>query len=140
MENKKSYYEDVFGKSDICIPSDTCELKDTHNKIDILGAEYKILFQTESENPKLKDANGLCEMYSKEIIIEDPNTYKNNPMVVSNRQDLVKKVMRHEIIHAFLGESGLRNNSSWAYDEEMVDWIAIQFPKILKVFEELKIL
>jgi hypothetical protein len=52
--------------------------------------------------------------------------------------------MRHEILHAFLYESGLRENSNkvyaWAENEEMVDWIAIQFPKIEKIYKELNIL
>lgn len=107
-------------------------------KIDILGTEYEILFQTDQENIKLKDSNGLCEQYSKEIIIENPDVYNDEPMAVSNIKELTNKVIRHEIIHAFLGESGLRNNSEWAQNEEMVDWLAIQFPKIQKVFEKLK--
>ena len=49
-------------------------------------------------------------------------------------------VIRHEIIHAFLFESGLAQNTndveSWAMNEEMVDWLAIQFPKLLKAFKE----
>ena len=49
-----------------------------------------------------------------------------------NLQDYEKKILRHEIIHAFLYESGLDINShdidQWARDEEMVDWMAIQFP------------
>ena len=52
--------------------------------------------------------------------------------------------MRHEILHAFLYESGLRENSctsfAWAENEEMIDWFAIQFPKILKIYGELNIL
>ena len=61
-------------------------------------------------------------------------------MVVENVEELEKKVLRHEIIHAYLGESGLRSSSEWAENEEMVDWFAIQFPKILKTFSELCIL
>ena len=48
--------------------------------------------------------------------------------------------MRHEITHAFLNESGLDANASdtdcWAKNEEMVDWFAIQSPKIYKAFNE----
>lgn len=61
-----------------------------------------------------------------------------------NLQDYEKKILRHEIIHAFLYESGLDINShdidQWARDEEMVDWMAIQFPKMYKIFAELDIL
>ena len=46
------------------------------------------------------------------------------------------KVFRHEILHAFLYESGLcylENN------EIVVDWIASQYPKLKKTFKKLKI-
>lgn len=36
----------------------------------------------------------------------------------------------------FLYESGL-DTETFANDEEVVDWIAIQFPKMLKAFQEL---
>ena len=48
--------------------------------------------------------------------------------------------LRHEIIHAFAYESGLWGDSegtlAWAQNEEMTDWLAIQFPKMEKVFKE----
>ena len=44
--------------------------------------------------------------------------------------------MRHEIIHAFLCESGLAENSDWATNEELVDWIAIQAPKLIKAWKD----
>ena len=104
--------------------------------VNVLGTEYTILVQTESENVKLNDANGLCEQYSKDIVIENPDAYKDDPMAVSKIEEFTNRVIRHEIIHAFLGESGLRDNSEWAQNEEMVGWIAIQFPKLFKAFHE----
>jgi uncharacterized membrane protein len=54
-----------------------------------------------------------------------------------------KRILRHEIIHAFLFESGLADDSNsadaWAVNEEMVDWFARQAPKIYKVYKELKL-
>ena len=47
--------------------------------------------------------------------------------------------LRHEIIHAFKHESGLRT-CEVMNDEQQVDWMAIQFIKINKVFKELNIL
>ena len=47
-----------------------------------------------------------------------------------------KKTLRHEIIHAFMFESGLDECSTWGVDESLIDWIALQFPKMLKAFEE----
>lgn len=53
-------------------------------------------------------------------------------------QQYKNSVMRHEIVHAFLYESGLDvcSKGAWAKNEEMVDWIAIQFPKMMVAFHE----
>ena len=96
--------------------------------VNILGTDYEVITQTEEENPKLKEAYGLCEMYSKKIVLSD---IKEDVMNVDNIEAFKRKVVRHEIIHAFFAESGLRSNSDYAQNEELVDWIAIQFPKIL---------
>ena len=47
-------------------------------------------------------------------------------------------LLRHEIIHAFLIESGLNDACDW-HCEEMVDWLAMQFPKLSSLFEQLNI-
>ena len=63
--------------------------------------------------------------------------YKRGELGSKKALDLQeKKNFRHEIIHAFLDESGLAENSSWAQEEEMVDWFAKQFPKLLSAFQE----
>jgi hypothetical protein len=52
----------------------------------------------------------------------------------------MRRVVRHEIVHAFLMESGLDESSNpadaWATNEEMVDWFARQGPKIYKAWKE----
>ena len=44
----------------------------------------------------------------------------------------------------FLKESGLDHSANsvdnWANNEEMIDWFALQLPKIFKVYKELKCL
>jgi len=55
-------------------------------------------------------------------------------MAKQNMQDYKNKVIRHELVHAFLFESGLAGNS-WASNEEIVDWIAYMFPKMKAAFE-----
>ena len=105
--------------------------------INILGTDYTIVHQTEEENPKLENANGICETYSKEIILDNFTIDKNT---LKNVEKFMDKTLRHEVIHAFLHESGLDNNSDYARDEELVDWIAIQFPKMYKAFKELGVL
>ena len=105
----------------------------TNKKIDILGTAYNILVQTSKENPKLEDANGLCEFWAKNLIIDIAEPERTT---YDNLDEFNKKVLRHEIVHAFLGESGLKE---YMADEVLVDWIAVQFPKMLKVFKELEL-
>ena len=109
-------------------------------RVNILGTEYEIVEQSEKENLKLKNANGLCEYYARKIIIDNGESWENDPIVFENIEEYKKKVIRHEIFHAFFGESGLRNNSDFGENEELVDWLAIQSPKIFKVFQELGIM
>lgn len=102
-------------------------------KVNILGTEYTISKATPETDAKLENANGYIECYSKEIILDE---IKPENMTVKNLDDFKKKVLRHEIIHAFLFESGLDACSNYARNEELVDWIALQFPKLLKAFQD----
>lgn len=104
-------------------------------KVDILGTIYKIKRKTLNN----ADIDGCCDYTSKTIIIRKDN-YNN----IGDFDELVKKQLRHEIIHAFLAESGLQSNfehyKQFGHDETMVDWIAIQFPKIYKVYKDVGII
>lgn len=111
-------------------------------KVKILGTEYEIISVEETNDnlekyPLLKDNSGYTDITTKQIYILE---YKNTEDTFKNLDVLYKKTLRHELIHAFLYESGLFNNSNgdWAKNEEVVDWIAIQFEKILGVFIELQ--
>ena len=117
-------------------------------KINILGTEYEISTHKISEDVFLKKNNfaGYCSEYTKEIVIADMTEEKFFPdMTDLEIEEYRKSVLRHEIVHAFLNESGLSvaangTEGSWAKNEEMVDWIAIQSPKIFKVYTELNII
>ena len=112
----------------------------TDRVIKILGTEYSRLFDSpEEEMPD--GADGCMDCSTKTIRIAKIERNKNT---VQNLTEYVKKVLRHEIIHAFMFESGIWNNSGgtacWGQDETITDWFAIQSPKIFKVFQELNIL
>ena len=111
--------------------------------ISILGTNYKIYFKNDEQEPRLKNNWGFTDYHAKEIYVHSDIEQETEDSC-KNLIDFKHKVLRHEIIHAFLYESGLRENSSrpsaWAENEEMVDWIAIQFPKILEVYKELRII
>ena len=109
-------------------------------KINILGTDYEVIKQNSTENSNLEEKWGYTEPYSKKIIL-DTEIGKRNDKISAERQDLfANTVFRHEIIHAFFIESGLNDNCDYATNEELVDWIAIQFPKIYSIFKELDLL
>lgn len=118
-------------------------MKNVVKKVQILGTTYKISFKNEKDEPNLESNWGFCDFHTKEICIRDDIEVETKDSC-KNLVDFKKKVMRHEILHAFLYESGLRENScritAWAENEEMVDWMAIQFPKLYKIYKELDIL
>lgn len=109
-------------------------------KTNILGTQYTISFVERSKDNLLKKSDGYCDYTNKKIVVCDISNEKEN-YEVENLNYLTKKILRHELIHAFLFESGLAHNSndveSWAVNEEMVDWISFQFSKMYKVFKEL---
>ena len=113
-------------------------------KVNILGTEYEIIVKAYDEEKSFKERgiDGFCDFYTKIIVICDFNTNDKWKDETQEARDIVQKeTLRHEIVHAFLAESGLAYNAfvpqhSWAINEEMVDWIALQLPKIHKACEE----
>lgn len=120
----------------VCSNATQCK-RESGKVVHILGVEYKILIIEDDDYRSDKEADGWCDSSTKEICIFNFTQDKES------KADLVayqKKVIRHEIVHAFLHESGLDINSlkadAWAKNEEMVDWIAIQLPKIYEACKE----
>lgn len=117
-------------------------------KIDILGTEYRIETHKVSEDSYMegKGLTGYCEEENKLIVVADMSEEKYFVGMDEKAQEIYrKKTLRHEVMHAFLNESGLSDSSNrfdgaWAKNEEMVDWLAIQTPKIYKTFQKLNII
>ncbi len=94
-----------------------------NRKINVLGATYKI--EEIKEQDKFMIENnlcGYCDFYEKKIVVL--------------ASDTTSEKERHELTHAFLYECGLNDSSDWARNEELIDWLAIQFPKIQALFEK----
>ena len=107
--------------------------------VNVLGTEYTIKKSNRVEDLGLEHADGYCDTSRKTIVIDTFKIYEGQPDALGNFDDYEKKVIRHELVHAFLFESGLTSNS-WAKDEEIVDWIACQFPKLQKVFAQCNVI
>ena len=103
-------------------------------KVNVLGTEYAVIISNEGNDEKLVGKDGYCDTSIKECVIDEMNDTSIN--VKKNLKEYQKSVIRHELIHAFLFESGLDVCSEWAKNEEMVDYFAIQFPKLLQAFKE----
>lgn len=108
-------------------------------KINILGTEYEVIVDAEYENnAELGKDAGCCNGYTKRIVVGDPRKHPDadpKESEVSYRLGS-ETTLRHEIVHAHLVESGLWCSCSWATNETMVDWIALQFPKLVKTMIE----
>lgn len=104
-------------------------------KVDVLGTAYKLKMEKFGN----ENCDGWTDTTSKVICIRSDNYNQ-----VGDFDSLMRKQLRHELIHAFLHESGLSCNfehiKNFGHEETMVDWIAIQFPKIYKTYKKLNIL
>lgn len=101
--------------------------------IDVLGEEYTIT--KVHDDPRLENSDGFCDETTKEIVVETYEGDDGKPGVKAQLDIQRKKNVRHEIVHAFLFECGLAENSQWAQNEELVDWIAIQGPKLIAAWK-----
>ena len=111
------------------------ESKRKTRTVTILGTSYTIKEHTDREDELLKDCDGYCDWTTKEIVIRreiDGN--------LGNMEAYIRKVLRHEITHAFFVESGLDSSAgyadSWARNESVVDWFARQGQKICAAWKE----
>lgn len=111
--------------------------REAETYVDILGTQYKIVILEENDYRVVDNENGWCDFSAKKIVTFN---FKQDRASVENLAGYQKEVIRHEIIHAFLHESGLGgcadSTDHWAMSEEMVDWFAKQEPKIHRAFVE----
>lgn len=99
-------------------------------KTEILGQEWNVCLCTDQEENRLKECMGFTDWTSRRIVIgriPKDDTNLDQPMV------MLCKVLRHEMVHAFMFSSGLGDD--WTHpeighDETMVDWIAYHLHRI----------
>lgn len=104
-------------------------------KINILDTEWSIEYRNNTTDPLLNERDGYVDPSVNLIVIAN----KRQDDDVMDFAMVRRRTLRHEIIHAFLYESGLGANfihPGYGHDEIMIDWVALQFPKLQKAFEE----
>lgn len=112
--------------------------------ISILGTKYSISKVKYDQDPDFAQhsINGYCDPTLKQIVICDMSTYPGYENCTKESKAITEQdTLRHEIVHAFFNESGLQDcclqpNGPWAKNEEMIDWIALVGPKIMKAWNE----
>ena len=102
-------------------------------KVKILGKEWIIHFVRAIENDQ--SISGMTDPTSREMFIKTTNSEN-----VKDFQRETANTIRHEVIHAFLFESGLGadwEHKALGHEETVVDWFAVMYPRIRKVFKQL---
>lgn len=111
--------------------------------VTILGTTYTINYKAYDDDNVFRNSGvfGYCKYCgAKEIVIcslatnPDYDNYSD-----AERAAAEKLTLRHEIVHAFMVESGLPGTASasymaWSENEEMVEWIAYMGEKIYQAW------
>ena len=110
------------------------KIEDNQNQsriISILGTDYTIIETNLNESPN----DGYTDWTTKTIKVHD---FKNDDIELGDKNLYRKHILKHEIIHAFLIESGLGDqweHKPMGHEETVVDWFAYMYPKIKEVFD-----
>ena len=112
-------------------------LNDQTLTANILGTQYTFILSDSKTYPELRELDGFIDLSLKKIVVENDKS-----TLEFGVNENLKQTITHELIHGFLYESGLSDNSSsadaWASNEEMVDWFALQLPKLCKTLTEIE--
>lgn len=110
-------------------------------EVSILGQPYKVYELAQEDEGTLEDGVlGTTDWTTHEIMLRGSIREPTGRDSLANLDVVYKETLRHEITHAFLLESGMTGSDSFegdfAHNELIVDWFAMQAPKLFKAFEE----
>lgn len=107
-------------------------------KVNVLGTEYDVeILSQRDESMDVLESVGYTDCSVKKIRVLDV-TKNTDLSQQEDREKYQNLILRHELIHAFLYESGIGFGMQF-HNEELVDWLAMQFPKMTEVFDETEI-
>ena len=115
--------------------------------VNILGTVYsiEIIGYKDDKAFEKREIVGYCDSTEHKLVVCD---LKDHPSFEDETDEYrfkqLKHTIRHETIHAYLSESGLEDNAltyegPWSRNESMVDYFAIQGPKIFETWNEISL-
>lgn len=104
-------------------------------KVNVLGTVYDVeLLDEQDELMKTMNYGGYTDFSIKSIKVlknkKDDDVTKQKYLIKYQNN-----ILRHELIHAFLYECGIDSGMQF-HNEECVDFFAMQFSKLAKIFED----
>lgn len=109
--------------------------KDGRAEIDVLGSKWQII---EEDELRVANADGFTDNSVREIHLQ--SVFSDEKSSVADMEEYKMRVLRHEILHAFIFECGLDIENSWARNEEMIEFFALQSYKIANIFSAANII
>jgi len=106
-------------------------MEDVVKSVEILGESYKLIESSAQRFDKF-EADGFCEWWAKEIHIKSDIGCECEDTMF-NLKDYRNGVITHEVVHAFLFASGMKD---YELDEVLVEWIARNLNRLHRVSEQ----
>lgn len=94
-------------------------------KINVLGTDYSV--RRDTAMCRKEGGDGLTDRFNKEIILMRNADLLDNCSEENVRSIYERRVIRHELIHAFFFEAGF---DKYGMDEDLVDMLAVLWPKM----------
>lgn len=99
------------------------------SEIIVLGKTYQIYYLPEEVDKELEDKYGYADQVETKVVIDTSviDDCKNDKR---RALELLKRTLRHEIVHCYFFECGLDDQTPFARNETLIDWLALKLPDI----------
>lgn len=109
--------------------------KECEFPINILGTPYRLIICPDDRDHRFKDLNcgGFCDYSVKKLMVSNYTGESEKNDAVEDVRYIIQKAILHEMVHAYLYESGLGEDwehKAFGHEETTVDWIARQLIKM----------
>lgn len=103
---------------------------DKKQLVTILGEIYQIVTDSDYLRTLGENIDGDADHFEYVITTKSAAEYDKDAV---RGEQYRREILRHEIVHAFFRQSGMER---YQHDEDLVQWLAIQLPKIVRAFRE----